>query len=110
LSKASLDQLTELWVTGKEQDVHTAQARSLSTVVYTLAARFGVTSNFLNPPGLKAGCVPNYSMSGSVIAGGTAGYNWHFRCQSSMGECRSDGLARLRLGVGARAVCPSFGS
>jgi outer membrane immunogenic protein len=29
-------------------------------------------------PGLKAGCVANYGMGGSVIAGGTAGYNWQF--------------------------------
>lgn len=29
-------------------------------------------------PGLKTGCVANYGMGGSVIAGGTAGYNWQF--------------------------------
>jgi outer membrane immunogenic protein len=29
-------------------------------------------------PGLKTGCVANYSMSTSVTAGGTAGYNWQF--------------------------------
>jgi outer membrane immunogenic protein len=29
-------------------------------------------------PGLKTGCVANYGMGSSVIAGGTAGYNWQF--------------------------------
>jgi outer membrane immunogenic protein len=29
-------------------------------------------------PGLAPGCVANYGMGGSVIAGGTAGYNWQF--------------------------------
>jgi outer membrane immunogenic protein len=27
-------------------------------------------------PGLKAGCIANYNMGSSVVAGGTAGYNW----------------------------------
>jgi len=29
-------------------------------------------------PGLKIGCVATYSLGASVIAGGTAGYNWQF--------------------------------
>jgi outer membrane immunogenic protein len=29
-------------------------------------------------PGLKVGCIANYSLGASLIAGGTAGYNWQF--------------------------------
>ncbi len=64
-------------------------------------------------PGLKAGCIANYNMGSSVVAGGTAGYNWQAGkivagVEGEIGYIHLSGGAPLPFVAGAPcgAPCP----